>query len=62
MVSIDGVGDISPVDAQVDDFTYELLVGGVSPTTVSYYGGTLVTITGTNFSPDRLENLVHIGN
>lgn len=61
-VSIDGVGDVDPVTATADDFVYELVVESVSPANVAYYGGTLLTITGRNFSPDKLENLVHIGN
>lgn len=61
-VSLDGQGDIAPVDPLVDDFVYELVVESVSPSTVAYYGGTLLTITGRNFSPDKLENLAHIGN
>lgn len=61
-VAIDGQGDIEPANPAVDDFVYELVVSSVTPATVSYYGGTLVTITGKNFSPDRLENLVGIGN
>lgn len=61
-VGIDGLGDILPVNAAADDFTYELVVDTITPATVSYHGGTLLTITGRNFSPDKLDNLVHVGN
>lgn len=61
-VSIAGVGDIPPASPTVNDFKYELLITSISPTSGPYYGGTLVTITGVNFSPDLLENLVSIGN
>lgn len=37
-------------------------VTGVSPQSGSIYGGTLVTITGENFSNDPLDNPVKIGN
>jgi hypothetical protein len=35
---------------------------GVSPLSGSIYGGTLVTITGENFSNEPLDNPVKIGN
>lgn len=54
-ISIEGVGDIIPADPLVDDFVYELIIESVSPTTVSYYGGTVITITGRNFAPDILD-------
>jgi hypothetical protein len=43
-------------------FTYEIVMTGVSPVTGSINGGTIITITGRNFSPDPLDNQVYIGN
>ena len=42
-------------------FTYELSISSISPTTGSIGGGSLITVTGVNFSPDPLDNLVFIG-
>ncbi len=41
---------------------YEVVIDSVSPTTGSYEGGTLLTITGRNFVPDEIETMVMIGN
>ena len=41
---------------------YELVIESISPTTGYYHGGTLVTVTGRNFSPNDAENLVFVGN
>lgn len=60
-VAIDGQGDITPTDSAADDFVYELVIETISPTTGAYHGGTLLTITGRNFSPNNLENLVFVG-
>jgi hypothetical protein len=38
------------------------VIESISPTTGSEYGGTTLTITGRNFSPEAAENLVFIGN
>lgn len=61
-VMIDGVGDALPITSDVDDFRYDLAIESVSPTSGSYYGGTLITIVGRYFSTDVSENLVGIGN
>lgn len=45
-----------------NQFKYELDVLTVSPNEGSYYGGTLLTITGINFAPTLQENMVFIGN
>lgn len=42
-------------------FTYEIGVTSISPLTGSINGGTILTITGNNFSPDPTENQVFIG-
>ena len=45
------------------DFTYEVSIDTISPTTGSISGGTLITITGKNFIPtDTTESMVTIGN
>jgi hypothetical protein len=38
------------------------VITGVTPTTGSSFGGTLLTITGRNFVPNKMESLVFIGN
>lgn len=43
-------------------FKYELVIESITPTIGSIYGGTILNITGLNFSPDEQENLVFIGN
>jgi hypothetical protein len=48
-------------DAGVDQFQYLCSITSVSPSTGSYNGGTLLTITGTNFSPAYSDTLVYIG-
>lgn len=40
---------------------YDFAITSVSPKSGSYYGGTLLTITGTNFSPVSGDTLVYIG-
>ena len=42
-------------------FIYDLSVTEINPTTGSIYGGTLITITGNNFSPIINQNQVFIG-
>lgn len=45
----------------VDQFQYLSSIISVSPSTGSYNGGTLLTITGTNFSPAYGDTLVYVG-
>jgi hypothetical protein len=52
-----GLGD----SVDVATFKYEIVVTSVSPTTGSANGGTRLTITGRNFSPDPASNQVAIG-
>ena len=61
-VTIAGQGDVVPVSDTADDFIYELVIESISPLTGAYHGGTLLTITGRNFSPNDAENIVFIGN
>jgi len=54
VLTYSGLGDFSsPCNLAV-----ESTVTGISPVSGSLYGGTLVTITGTNFSPNKLENQI----
>lgn len=54
------IGD-SIASAGVDQFEYVSSITSISPTSGSYYGGTLITITGTNFSPAYSDTLVYVG-
>jgi hypothetical protein len=44
-----------------NQFSYVFSVSSVSPASGSINGGTLLTITGSNFSPDTQNTLVYIG-
>jgi len=46
-----GYGRAIPATATTNDFKYIISISGISPTTGSIYGGTILTITGENFSP-----------
>lgn len=61
-VSLVGYGAVPLLSNTSNLFTYELVITGITPRTGLYTGGTLITITGINFSPDIAENLVSIGN
>ena len=54
-------GDAIAIPANANDFDYLFSITSVTPQTGSYYGGTLLTITGVNFSPDDSDTLVNIG-
>ena len=54
--------DIGRIDLDSLNLAVESKVTGITPLTGSYLGGTLVTITGTNFSNDKLDNPVKAGN
>lgn len=43
-----------PQSTGVTDFTYELVINEIIPSSGSYYGGTLINIKGINFS-DKLD-------
>ena len=55
------IGDSMAGSPGSNIFTYVFSVSAVSPSTGSYYGGTLLTITGTNFATDYQQTLVYIG-
>jgi hypothetical protein len=44
-----------------NQFSYAFSINSISPSTGSYYGGTLITISGVNFSPDYQQTLVYVG-
>lgn len=50
-----------PATPGANSFSYAVTVSSVSPSTGSYNGGTLITITGTNFVTDIAETNVYIG-
>ena len=52
-------GDSIAVPTSADSFEYVNSITSISPLTGSFNGGTLVTITGTNFSPD--DTIVSVG-
>lgn len=54
-----GYAQVNPVGANA--FTYGIFVDSISPSTGSINGGTILTITGSNFSPVLLENQAYIG-
>jgi hypothetical protein len=54
-------GDSIPATVGADAFTYAFTVFSVSPSTGSYYGNTLLTITGENFATASQQTLVYVG-
>ncbi len=60
-VTVDEHGDSQPANSGSDLFTYDFAITSVSPSSGSYFGGTLLTITGVNFSPAYSDTLVYIG-
>jgi len=50
-----------PNTTGVNDFTYELVINEVVPSSGSYHGGTLIHIKGINFSDKLDESMVFIG-
>jgi IPT/TIG domain len=57
----DTSGDSIPATVGADEFQYLFSITSISPNTGSYNGGTLITITGNNFSPAYSDTLVYIG-
>lgn len=60
-VNLIGMGEIMPNSTNVNNFTYELVINSITPSSGSYYGGTLINIKGINFSPALDETLVFVG-
>ena len=60
-VHMNGVGYSMPASSNSNVFKYRSTVSSISPTTGSKAGGTVLTITGTNFSTIKNENQVSIG-
>ncbi len=56
------LGNSMPETTGSNEFKYDFSISSISPTSGSVNGGTLITITGVNFSPDALDNLVFLGN
>jgi hypothetical protein len=55
------VGDSIESAPGANLFSYSFTITSISPNTGSYNGGTLLTITGTNFSPATGDTLVYVG-
>ena len=58
----EGYGNAGVATTGVDIFWYRIGVHNIEPRTGSLNGGTILTITGENFSPLISENQVYIGN
>lgn len=61
VVSRLGYGNSKESTAGIATFKYEIVINSVSPTVGSRSGGTILTITGRNFSPDPTDNQVFVG-
>ena len=57
-----GFGNAVPNPTTANDFTYEVFIDSIFPTSGSIGGGTLITITGRNFVDDVLDTMVTVGN
>lgn len=57
-----GFGYANAINDTANQFTYEAVIDSIVPSTGSYFGGTLLTITGRNFVADVLDSMVTIGN
>ena len=60
-LQIEGVGSSKESQTNSSLFRYELTVSSISPNQGSIYGGTILTINGTNFSPFKNQNQVFVG-
>ena len=60
-INIPVIGDSIPFSAGDDSFSYKVTVTSVSPASGSISGGSLITITGTNFDTTAQQTLVFIG-
>lgn len=55
------IGAAIPSSSAAVEFKYQISVSSISPTSGSLYGGTVITITGENFSTNNNNNQVSIG-
>lgn len=60
-VVISDIGSSKGLSEDINTFYYELVILGIRPNRGSVLGGTLLTITGINFSPTLNQNQVFIG-
>jgi hypothetical protein len=60
-VNIIGVGMAMPNSTSCNDFTYELVITSITPTSGSFNGGTLIHLQGINFDTAMDETLVFVG-
>ena len=58
---LDGTGDAVADDPLMSAFDYSFQIDSISPSVGSFYGGTLLTITGQNFLTGSGETLVYVG-
>jgi hypothetical protein len=61
VVNVPTIGDSINTTARSNLFNYSFTVFSVSPNNGSYFGGTLITINGTNFVSDPQQTLAYIG-
>ena len=61
IVKIDGQGNAIPVTDEANDFSYLLEITDISPLEGSRFGGTLITITGNNFTPTKIDSMITVG-
>ena len=50
-VNVPTNGDSIPATTNANRFRYRFMIQAITPQTGSFFGGTLLTITGLNFSP-----------
>ena len=55
------IGDSIAAGANTNAFSYKFTVSSISPQTGSYYGNTLLTITGENFVTAAQQTLAYVG-
>ena len=61
LIDLNGKG-VGRIDKTPLVLTAEVKVTKITPLTGSYLGGTVITITGTNFSTEKTDNPVKVGN
>ena len=61
IVNVPSIGNSINTTAVSNLFNYSFTVSSVTPNNGSYFGGTLITIKGTNFVSDPQQTLVFVG-